>query len=191
MKVLFFTIKSSELQTISIIPGTSMKAVKHLRHAAMRKFTVSYTPSLSEWDCPKELLCVPCPSRLARLQAPPSLSFLSSQFLSSACDERISCEDDFRAGMEERVLFEGENRIAAQRKKESASEGKERRERNKKREEIIGGGRERDYYPNWSNVHTQWKSKISKVITVLKCTMTSAQVSPKPALFCLPSWAWN
>lgn len=59
----------------------------------------------------------PCPSRLARLRAPPSLSLLSSSRLSSACDERISCEDDFRAGMEVRVLFEGENRIAVEPKK--------------------------------------------------------------------------
>lgn len=66
---------------------------------------------------PKRVLfCVPCPSRLARLQAPPSLSLLSSLLLSSACIERISCEDDFRAGMDVRVLFEGENRSAADRK---------------------------------------------------------------------------
>lgn len=68
-------------------------------------------------DCIFELVCVPCPSRLARLRAPPNLSLLSS-FLSSACDERISWEDDFRAGMEVRVLFEGENRSAAEQKGE-------------------------------------------------------------------------
>lgn len=72
----------------------------------------------------KKLFCVPCPSRLARLQAPPSLSLLPSSFLSSACDERISCEDDFRAGMEVRVLFEGENRIAAERKERASQERK-------------------------------------------------------------------
>ncbi|TNN74283.1 hypothetical protein EYF80_015526 [Liparis tanakae] len=55
--------------------------------------------------------------KLARLQAPASRSLLSSFFLSSACSERISCEDDLRAGMDVRVLFEGENRRAAERKR--------------------------------------------------------------------------
>lgn len=73
----------------------------------------------------QSVCAVPCPSRLARLRAPPSRSLLSS-FLSSACDERISCEDDFRAGMEVRVLFEGENRSAAEQSGDNMSREKQR-----------------------------------------------------------------
>lgn len=123
-----------------------------------------------EWGFPAKF-CLPCPSRLARLQAPPSLSLLSSALLSSACDERISCEDDFRAGMEVRVLFEGENRNAAERKKkERASEGKKGRrardgdsgEREQKR--VKEGDNWRRWlkeavYPDWSSVQTQWNSE--------------------------------
>lgn len=77
----------------------------------------------------KSCCFVPCPSRLARLRAPPSLSLLSSSCFSSACDERISCEDDFRAEMEVRVLFEGEYRIATKRKWKHTSQGKKERNR--------------------------------------------------------------
>lgn len=93
---------------------------------------------------PNNLFSVPCPSRLARLRAPPSLSLLSlSSFFSSACDERISWEDDFRAGMDVRVLFEGENRITAEEKKEHTrhkQREKERLGRQKEQEEKIIGG---------------------------------------------------
>jgi len=97
----------------------------------------------------RECGCVPCPSRLARLQAPASLSLLSSLFLSSACSERISCEDDLRAGMDVRVLFEGENRRAAERDKKKQlreimgkeSETNAREERPKDRQEQIIKGR--------------------------------------------------
>jgi len=73
---------------------------------------------------------LPCPSRLARLLAAASLSpppggslplplslslSRSSGRSSPPCDDRISWEADLSAGMDVRVLFDGENRIAAER----------------------------------------------------------------------------
>lgn len=129
---------------------------------------------LSYNHCIFELFCVPCPSRLARLRAPPSLSLLSS-FLSSACDERISWEEDFRAGMEVRVLFEGENRSAAEQKgeykfREADADGVIG-------EENWGDTEERDIYPDW--------------ITVIPQLTVRLLLFKKPSLFCLPSRAWN
>ncbi len=53
----------------------------------------------------------PCPSRLARLRAPPTRSVLSSAF-SSFCEDSTSWEENFSADMEFRALLLGEKRFS-------------------------------------------------------------------------------
>lgn len=80
-------------------------------------------------------------------------------------------------------------------KREIKIEGSSRKRQ--KEEKIIGGdsGKRRlSWLKQCSHTMKLWcsASKISsKVIKLLKCTMTITQVSPKPSLFCLPSRAWN